>query len=296
MHAPSLGRLRLPAVALILVGSMSACTSSGATPAAPTPTPWPSVVALPAILPDEMTYAQMLPLFSYNGGQPLNVTVASTQVATSKDHATATVKDITYIGAAGDTIEAYLILPEGSGPFPAVLFEHWSIGSREDFLPEAIILAQRHHIAGIVPTRPTLTDGEDRSEMVLQVREMRRALDLLEAQPEVDRTRLGFVGHSLGAIYGTSLLAVDTRIKTAALMAVLPYDLYDDITAPHVTVPSILLQFGTQDDLYTKETAESFAALIPAKKKVTWYDYEHSLGPDATAERETWLTQKLGAK
>jgi predicted esterase len=298
----------MPASAIVLVASLAACSASGGTPiastagpshtaATPVPTPpatlWPSVVALPTALPATMNYDQALPLFAYNGAKLLDLNVLS-----SENNSGATVEEITFSGAAGETVQAYLILPAGNGPFPAVLFEHGAGGSSETFLAEATSLAQERRIAGLVVSRPTGLDnaGDDTIETILQVREMRRALDLLASQPQVDKSRLGYLGHSQGSIYGLTLLSVEPRIKTAALMAVVPGSPALDIAAAHVIAPTVLLQFGSQDGYYTKTTAEALAGLIAATHKVSWYDAGHSLNSEAMTERAAWLTAQLGAK
>ena len=300
MRVQLTGRLGVAAMTIIGLGALAACSSAGVTPAASggnsTPTtvatPWPSVIALPTELPEQITWDQLLPLFAYDGAGPLDLAIVSSETDDG-----ARIEDITFTGAAGETIEAFLILPEGSGPFPAVLFEHGAGGDRYGFLYDATQLAQQQHIVGLAVSRPTGLDNDtnDRIEMILQVREMRRALDLLASLPQVDKSRLGYVGFSQGAVYGMSLCAAETRLKTAVLAAAVPGMWDIELTAPHVTVPSVLLQFGTQDGYYTHETAEALAALIPATKQVTWYEAPHNLNSAATADRATWLAQKLGA-
>jgi dienelactone hydrolase len=326
MRKTPFGRLGPAAIALIIAGTLSACsatgsgpstsatqgrpTSTGATPGAPatatnptpaaTATPWPTVVALPTTLPMPLTFEEMEPLFAYNGSLPLGM-----QVVASEDYKGATVQEITYAGAAGETIEAYLILPAGQGPFPAVLFEPGTGGTRDTFRAEALLLAQNRHIAGLLPTRPTGLDNgdDDKIEAILQVREMRRDLDLLSAQPQVDPSRLGYQGWSLGAMYGTILLPVEPRIKTASLMSTVPNIQPESavmaIMARHIKTPTLLMQFGLHDSYYTKAEADAFAALIPAAHRVSWINAGHDLSDDAgtsVTERAAWLADQLAAK
>ena len=48
---------------------------------------------------------------------------------------------------------------------------------------------------------------------------MRRGVDVLLARPDVDRKRIGFVGHSYNAGVGALLSGVDRRFKCFVLMA-----------------------------------------------------------------------------
>ena len=49
--------------------------------------------------------------------------------------------------------------------------------------------------------------------------DVRRGLDYLETRPEIDNRRIGLAGVSLGAIIGTVVSGVDTRIKAAVLIS-----------------------------------------------------------------------------
>lgn len=58
-----------------------------------------------------------------------------------------TVVDLSYASPRGGRVPAYLVLPEGRGPFAAVLFGHWMmpgspLGNRREFLEEAVVLAR----------------------------------------------------------------------------------------------------------------------------------------------------------
>jgi hypothetical protein len=48
---------------------------------------------------------------------------------------------------------------------------------------------------------------------------LRRAIDFVPSRPEVDPRRLGYVGHSFGAMFGGILAGVESRVAGFALMA-----------------------------------------------------------------------------
>ena len=56
-------------------------------------------------------------------------------------------------------------------------------------------------------------------EFTRQVIELRQAVDLLLSQSNVDKTRIGFVGHDYGAMYGMLMAGVDQRINTYVFIA-----------------------------------------------------------------------------
>src|SRR5262249_6180097 len=83
--------------------------------------------------------------FAYDASKPLDLSTQRTvREAGVKS------REISFKGAAGETIPAYLVVPRGKGRHPAVIYAHGSGGSRNDLLPSAVGLAQRGAVA-LVP-------------------------------------------------------------------------------------------------------------------------------------------------
>jgi dienelactone hydrolase len=123
------------------------------------------------------------------------------------------------------------VIPDGKGPFAAVLFGHWGNGTRAEFIPEAKIYARAGAVS-LIPDYPwdrpqpwhKTPDHFDKPELDREIEiqalvDLRRGIDLLLARPDVDPKRLAYVGHSYGAQWGSILSAVDKRMKTSVLMA-----------------------------------------------------------------------------
>jgi dienelactone hydrolase len=147
----------------------------------------------------------------------------------------ATIIDLSFASPRGGRVPAYLVLPGGKGPFPAVLFGHWMMeGSplrdRREFLEEALVLA-RAGAAALLTDAPAVRAGSpvatgelqsmelDAGAARQQVADFRRAIDLLVERGDIDATRIAFVGHSFNAHVGGILSAVEKRIGSFALMA-----------------------------------------------------------------------------
>src|SRR5258705_9441214 len=166
--------------------------------------------------------------FDYDKNTPLDNKTVNTE-----SRGEARLYDITYASPKGGVVPAFLVVPKGKGPFAAVIWGHWywqnsELRNRKQFLDEAVALAQ----VGVVSL---LTDGpvarpghvQDRTplnekqatDMVQQVIDMRRGLDLLLARKDVDPKRIAFVGHSYNASVGAILSGVDRRFKAFVLMA-----------------------------------------------------------------------------
>jgi len=164
--------------------------------------------------------------FDYDASQPLDI-----QDKIIQETNDFTVHDLTYASPKGGRVPAFLIVPKRKGPLAAVLFGHYGLGTRTEFIPEAKLYAKAGAISLLPdypwdrpePWRKTVNHYDnpelDRMACVQAVVDLRRGIDLLLARSEVDPKRLAYVGHSYGAQWGSILAAVDKRMKTSVLMA-----------------------------------------------------------------------------
>lgn len=165
-------------------------------------------------------------LFDYDSSQPLDI-----QDKVIQESSEFTIHDITYASPKGGRVPAYLVVPKGKGPFAGVLFGHYGLGTRSEFIPEAKLYAKAAALSLIPdypwdrpePSRRTVDHLDkpelDREAYIQAVVDLRRGIDLLFARSDVDSKRLAYVGHSYGAQWGSILSAVDKRLKAAVLMA-----------------------------------------------------------------------------
>jgi cephalosporin-C deacetylase-like acetyl esterase len=271
-----------------------------------------------------LTFAQA-PSFTYDRSQPLDI-----QRVATEQRGGVRVEDITFRNLAGGRTEAYLILPAGQGKTPGALFVHWyesesPLSNRKQFLEEAVELGRHGLISLLVATPwsdpqwyPKRDVKRDYENSVDEVKELRRALDVLMAQPRVDAQRVAYVGHDFGAMHGTVMAAVDKRPKVIALQAFAgsfsDWFLYNqrqltaegkqaviDRLAPLDPLKFIaqlghtpaLLQFANEDFYVPRPKAEALYAAVPGPKKILWYDGGHGLNPQASVDRQTWLRKAL---
>ena len=166
--------------------------------------------------------------FDYDSKAPLDI-----QEVGVEHRGTVTVQDISYGSPKGGRVPAYLVVPEGKGPFAAVIWGHWywqnsEFFNRKEFLEEAVVLA-RAGVVSLLPTGPGARAGhlQDKDplsdqqvkELVQAIVDMRRGADLLLARRDVDPKRLAYVGHSYDATVGGFLSGIDRRFKAFVLMA-----------------------------------------------------------------------------
>jgi dienelactone hydrolase len=163
-------------------------------------------------------------MFRYNDRSPVPVNEIS-----SERRGDVTVRDITFSPGPGRTIKAYLVVPQGNGPFAGILWVHWlgeEKSNRTQFLDEAVQLAPKGAVSLLVDAMWSAPEWfgkripeKDHDNSIRQVIELRQALDLLLSQANVDKTRIGFVGHDYGAMYGMLMAGVDQRINSFVFIA-----------------------------------------------------------------------------
>ena len=273
------------------------------------------------------TAAEPLPdsTFGYDRAAPLNVREVGRETC-----GTALVRDVTFT-PADKLVKAYLVTPvTGSGPHAAILYVHWlgepATTNRTEFLDEAVALAGRGVVSLLVDTMwaepqwyKNRIPEEDFARAIRQVIELRRAMDLLLAQPGVDASHVAFVGHDFGGMYGMLASALDRRAKTYVFMAGIPHfidwflfarqpkdlESYRSQIAPldpvnfvsRLAPAPVFFQFAKTDQYVSAAQATEFYAAAGPRKQMATYEAGHDLHTaEVAADRVAWLTRELELK
>ena len=233
--------------------------------------------------------------------------------------------DVSYRVPTDDNrTSAYLVLPAGKGPFPAVVFLH-SNGGRDAFLPIAILLA-RVGVIGLA-MEPN-TDLPSLSQMMKHdIVSVKRAFDLLAARGDVDTNRIGAVGHSGGSIKLAVVAGIDHRFKCfvieggvlgstyhfrftnhpidrnarkymptkeyqGLLNSIAPFDNVHYIG--HATAP-LFFQSALFDVGVTEQASLDFFNAAGGRKEIRWYETSHEMGndPAVVKDRIDFLSREL---
>lgn len=260
-------------------------------------------------------------LFRYNDKSAVNVKWVS-----SEQRGDVTVRDITFSPGPGRETKAYLIVPKGSGPFAGILWLHWlgeEKSNRTQFLDEAVELAPKGAVSLLVDamwSEPkwfgNRVPDKDYENSIRQVIELRRALDLLLSQPNVDKSRIGFVGHDYGAMYGMLMAGVEQRINTFVFIAATQslndwaflgpqpkskaaylkqnsnLELTDSLR--QVRNARKFFQFGKGDFYVSQADAAVLFAAAPEPKQRKMYDASHKMeSSEIMRDRDEWLVKQL---
>jgi dienelactone hydrolase len=273
--------------------------------------------------------------FDYDRTAPLDIKTIGTE-----KRGDVTVYDITYASPKGGVVPAYLVVPKGKGTFAAVVWGHWywqnsPMRNRKEFLDEAVALAPAGVIS-LLPDGPVARPGfvadttplneKQTTDMVQAVVDMRRGIDLLFARQDVDKKRLGYVGHSYNAVIGAFLSGVDRRAKAYVLMAgglsdevdmkTPQYQEYRQKIGPekfdafvakyswldqgkyiaHAAPAFVLMQFATQEKFLTPEHARQYLKIVSQPNELKAYEAPHALNAEARRDRIEFLTKQLNLK
>ena len=218
----------------------------------------------------------------------------------------------------GDRVPARLLLPEApGGDRPVVVVAHGARGDKGAAYIDAACLPWARGGAAVVAIDLPL-HGERRSpklservlgsvladheaseleaslwsDLVVQaVGDLRRAIDAAGSHAEVDATRAGFVGFSLGAMIGTLCCAAEPRLGAAAL-ALAGAGLGPAATDPGAFVGEIaprplLLVNAERDSVIPRTAAERLHAAAGEGSRVEWYDAPHDALP-GVALKSIW--------
>lgn len=208
----------------------------------------------------------------------------SVQILEEVREAAFTRRKITYDSGDGDRVPAYLFLPQGRpGRAPAMLCLHQTvaIGIAEPAglggspnLHYAFELAERGYVT-LAPEYPGFGDYEiDVYAMGYASATMKgifnhiRAVDLLASLPQVDPSRIGVIGHSLGGHNSLFLAVFDPRI--AAVVSSCGFTSFSKYYGGDLTgwshrgyMPRIASEYGKSPERVPFDFPEVLGAIAP---------------------------------
>lgn len=266
----------------------------------------------------------MRDFFEYDRGIPLDA-----RVVARREQPEYVREKIVLRSVRDRRVPGYLATPTGgAGPYPCVILMHGIGGSKEDWwnddsFPSGGHLTRRLLATGIaVLTLDTEHHGERaanndfespevfvlergwlqraRNMIVDSVVEHRRAIDYLGTRRDIDGSRIGVVGYSMGAMMALQLTGVDDRVH-ACISAVAPILKEDNSAlavhnfAPFIESTPVLMLIGIEDRRnYTPEEARAVLDLIPrADRTLREFESGHRLPIEWTTNAAEWMAAHL---
>jgi len=173
-----------------------------------------------------------------------------------------------YTNVEGAAVEGYLAMPEGDGPFPALVLIHEWWGLNDNIRD----LAEQYAAAGYVALAVDLYDGQtaatpqEAGALAGAVREntegafanLDAALAYLKEQPTVDNNRLGSVGWCFGGQWSYKMAKNNLGTKVS-VMYYGRFSMEDDLS---MMKAQILGHFGEEDTGILVDDVEQFKAKL----------------------------------
>lgn len=265
-------------------------------------------------------------LFAYDEDLPLNIREES-----QNREEGVTIIDLTYASPMGGRVPATLVVPDGTGPFAGMLYQHGMPSTRQSLIPGAVTYARMGAVVIMIDApfarpehgsaEPVTFTEQDRREQIQLVVDLRRAVDLLLSRPDVDPQRLAYIGISYGGAMGGLLAGVEDRLKGYVLQVgdgglvthltgledknrwlAKPEEIrrrwvawmwpIEPIHYVSCASPAeLLFQNGTLDTLVPPADALRYQDAGSEPKTVLWYADGHGLGIDAGRDQAAWLSK-----
>jgi dienelactone hydrolase len=294
------------------------------------------VLTLPPVDPEEHLH-----LFDYDPQAPLDI-----QEGESWREGEVAYNDLTYASPKGGRVPATIMVPDGKGPFAGIIVMHGMPSKRQDVYWVGELFA-RHGAVVILIDAPFARPGNwrpasrgvplfwserDSEEQIQLIVDLRRAVDLLMARPDVDAERIAYVGGSYGGAMGGLLAGVEDRLQAYALMSgdggLVTHLTGPDDVAMHSYIGSSFLllsderrqlwleamwpiepihyvgraapaalffQNGLRDSAVPTYDARLYQQAGSEPKDILWYDSGHGLPPEAFRDQLKWVHRHVSA-
>jgi uncharacterized protein len=278
---------------------------------------------------DAETFRAFRVFYDYDKQLPLEVKITNDQTVRATENAPAyRLVTLYFMNNRDERIPAMLWVPaEGKGPFPCTFFLHGLGGNKSNagsFATELLkqgyatmSLDAAYHGERAVgkPGMYGTTFYRLRDGYMQTVVDYRRALDYLETRDDIDSKRVTLIGVSMGALMGSVLAGVETRIKCPVLLVggadrgmmsrlsqievwkriraenpKLDFDEISRIMAPadplnfvdKISPRPVLMVNGTKDDIVPVEANKLLQKTAREPKKIVWLEAGHALPREQT--------------
>ena len=173
-----------------------------------------------------------------------------------------------------ETVNGFLVTPEGKGPFPAVLVIHEWWGLDDWVKDQTRALAREGYVALAADLyRGKVTNKQEEAHQLMMgtprdraLRDLRAAFNHLAGRPDVRKDRIGVIGWCMGGMYSLALATEEPRL--AAVVAYYGAPPTDAAAVAKIKAP-VLGNYGAEDKGPAPEQVKAFEdALKKAGKTV----------------------------
>lgn len=164
-----------------------------------------------------------------------------------------------------ETVNGFLVTPDGKGPFPAVLVIHEWWGLDDWVKGQARALAKEGYVALAVDLyRGKVTSKQEEAHQLMMgtprdraLRDLKAAFAYLQGRPDVRKDRIGVIGWCMGGMYSLALATEEARL--AAVVAYYGAPPADAAAVAKISAP-VLGNYGAEDKGPSPEQVKAFEA------------------------------------
>jgi dienelactone hydrolase len=214
---------------------------------------------------------------------------------------------------AGTQVPSILLLPDSSGPFPAVLLLHGYSSSKEQL---ASTMGRSLAVRGIASLAIDLPLHGSRDDAIVEqaranplglmqhwnmaLTEARAAVNWLRAHDAIDPERVSIAGYSLGSYIGLQTAEAGEHVASVIIAAGgdLPTTRWTNMVrmmldplkpAKSLNGRPLLMLHGKFDRTIPPEQAQRLYEAASEPKELRWYDSGHALPAAAADDAAKWL-------
>jgi alpha/beta superfamily hydrolase len=196
--------------------------------------------------------------------------------------------------SGGLVLEGILAIPEGAGPFSAVIVCHPHplyggsmdnnvVNSLSETLTQASLVAFKFNFRGVGGSQGEFDQG------IGEQKDVESAISLISTVEAVDSERIGLAGYSAGAGFAFPVGFNNDRIRALAAISP-PLSMFDFDFLKRCPKPKLLIS-GSRDDLIPIDQLLEFCQNLPEPKECEnvkgadhfWWGYESLLATKVTA-------------
>ena len=196
--------------------------------------------------------------------------------------------------SGGFALEGILAIPEGAGPFPAVILCHPHplyggsmdnnvVNSLSETLTQASLVSFKFNFRGVGGSQGEFGQGIGERE------DVKAAISFINTVKEVDSNRIGLAGYSAGAGFALPVGFNDDRIKALAAVSP-PVPMFDFDFLKECPKPKLLIS-GSRDELISIDQFLEFCQNLHEPKECEsiegadhfWWGYESLLAAKVIA-------------
>jgi alpha/beta superfamily hydrolase len=191
-------------------------------------------------------------------------------------------------------LEGIVAIPEGAGPFPAVIVCHPHplyggsmdnnvVYSLSETLTQASLVSFKFNFRGVGESHGEFGQGIGEQE------DVEAAISFISTVKAVDSKRIGLTGYSAGAGFALPIGSKDDRIKALAAISP-PLSMFDFDFLKSRPKPKLLIS-GSRDNFTPADQFLEFCQTLSEPKECEiiegvdhfWWDYESRLAAKVTA-------------